>query len=124
MQLDGFYEAKVARDIAAGGTAANSVVLTEINAMQVAVDTAAKAGNLSVVIAGGTTTMTSYDNYNGAGTSSYFDAWNNAMDTTTPALQKARDLMARVIGYFTRLGYRISRDRDGLNNRLQFTINW
>ncbi len=125
---DGFFEARTARNIAMGGAAANQTVLTEINAYRTSITSAVQSADLTVLIVG-TTPITSYDNYNGSNTSSYYDEWSGAPKNglTTDQLntrEKAKETMFRAIGYLNRLGYQVSRARDGLNNRLQVTISW
>lgn len=126
---DGFYHASRARDIAAGNGAANTNVLTEINALQVDIDAACKARDLSVEVAG-TTVMTTADDYAGAGTSSHYDAWNNldqaisSNPTEESAIRLAQIEMDRVIAYFTRLGYSIRREQDGFLNVIKWVVKW
>lgn len=128
---DGFYHASRARDIAVGGGAANSVVLSEINALQVAIDSAARAGELeaSVGVTSGETIMTTEK--------VYFDAWFDLFSAikldpgASSALRAAAIEMDRVIAYFTRLGYSIERARGGTTgttigtaDRIQWIIKW
>lgn len=125
---DGFYEARTARNIAIGGGSGNTTVLTEINDLRAAINTAAVAGHLSIIVVG-TTPVTSYDNYNGSNSSSYYDEWSgvplNTLTTDqTDIRAKSREIMMQTIGYLNRLGYSVSRARDGSNNRLQLTICW
>lgn len=125
---DGFFEARTARNIAMGGGSTNQTVMTEINAYRVGITSAAQSGLLNLIIVG-TTPITSYDNYNGAGTSSYYDVWSGAPANglTTDQLntrQVAKETMFRAIGFLNRLGYNVARARDGINNRLQLTIWW
>lgn len=127
-QWDGFYEARTARNIAMGNGSGDTTVMTEVNALRVAINTAVIAGKLTVTIVG-TTPITSYDNYNGQNTSSYYDEWAG-MPTTSltqdqkDTRQKSREIMLRAIGYLNRLGYTCSRSRDGSNNRLQLIVSW
>jgi len=109
---DGFYSAPRARDIAAGNGAGDSVVLAEINAIQVAVDAAAKAGNLMVEIG------ISESNATGMTDATTGPIFREAFVGTAESFESAypnesRDLkliqMERVIGYFTRLGYQMTR---------------
>ncbi len=126
---DGFYHASRARDIAAGNGAANTNVLTEINALQVEVDAACKARELMVEVEG-TTVMTTADDYAGIGTSSHYDAWNDLDQAikSNPAEESAIRLaqveMDRVIAYFTRLGYTIRREQAGFGNLIKWVIKW
>jgi len=113
--LDGFYDAKTARDIATGGAAAATVVLTEINALQVAVNSAAAGSALRTLVVN-TTTMTQR--------SVYYDAWNDPQTYNDDASNLARARMDRVVNYFTRLGYSIKREREGVANRIQWNIKW
>lgn len=135
---DGFYHASRARDIAVGNGSGNTNVLLEINALQVAVDQAALAGELSVTV-GETpeTPMTTQDDYAGPNTDSHFDAWFDlfSAEKLNPGLasnlRRAAIEMDRVIAYFTRLGYSIERVRGGTSgtvigtdNRIQWIIKW
>lgn len=113
--LDGFYDAKTARDIATGGAAAATVVLTEINALQVAVNTAASTSHLETLVINSTTMTRSAD---------YYNAWNDPQTYNDDAANLARARMDKVINYFTRIGYRIKREREGVNNRFQWKIKW
>ncbi len=124
-----FYHASKARDIALGNASGNTNVLTEINAIQIEIDTRASGQNLDAEIIN-STVMTMEDNYVGAGTSSHYDAWSD-LDSAiklNPAeestLRRAQIEMDRVIGYFTRLGYSIKRERDGVANRITWKIKW
>lgn len=126
--LDGFYSASRARNIAIGGGSGATDLLTEINTYRTEINTAAQSGLLTVSIVG-LTPITSYDNYNGSNTSSFYDEWSgaptNALDDTQKnTRQISRELMYRAIGYLNRLGYQVSRSRDGSNNRLKLTISW
>lgn len=121
---DGFFPASRARDIAAGNGSANSNVLTEINALQIAINDAAKDGKLSVevglgpdaTVAPGTVGSIMTDStllgqaFNEAftGTKESFDAFNTANGTDFERQLLLLE-MERVIGYFTRLGYQINR---------------
>lgn len=128
---DGFYHAGRARDIAIGNGSANTNVLTEINALQVDVDGAAKGGALEIYIEG-TTIMTTFDDYAGVDTSSHYDAWddidfhykNASNESEKNALRRAQIEMDRVIAYFTRLGYTITREKVDSENRIQWYIRW
>ena len=120
--MDGFYDARTARQIAFGGGSGNLLIINEINALRVAIATAAAAGNLTITIVG-TTTMTSYDNYNGSNTSSYYDAFAG-LNVTMDTVKKSRDAMNVVMAYFVKLGYTITRARDGNNNRMSWVIYW
>lgn len=119
---DGFFDAKTARDIAIGGAGADMVVLEEINEIRFAVAQAALAGDLSVEITG--TTITSADNYNGAGTSTYYDAMTDPYNNADSVHVKAREVIARVTNYMVRNGYTIRYERDGINSYLKATIKW
>ena len=126
---DGFYHASRARDIAAGNGAANTNVLSEINAIQLDVDAACKARELMVEVEG-TTNMTTADDYNGVGTSSHYDAWNDldqaikSSPAEESALRLAQVEMDRVIAYFTRLGYTIRREQSGFANLIKWVVKW
>ncbi len=126
---DGFYHASRARDIAIGNGSANTNVLTEINTLQETIDASAKAQDLTVEV-GGTTVMTTADDYNGVGTSSHYDAWNDLdqaikLDPTKESnLRRAQAEMDRVIAYFTRMGYSVVREQAGTANLIQWVIRW
>lgn len=126
---DGFYHASRARDIAAGNGSANTNVLTEINYLQENIDTQAKAQELQTEVINATV-MTMADGYAGVGTSSHYDAWNDfdsaikLNPTEESTLRLASVEMERVIAYFTRLGYSIRREQDGINNRIKWVVKW
>jgi hypothetical protein len=125
---DGFFEARTARNIAMGGGAADQTVLTEINEYRTEITTAVQSGYLNLILVG-TTPITSYDNYLGANTSSYYDEWagspkNGLTQDQLNTREKAKETMFRAIGWLNRLGYSVSRARDGSNQRLQLTISW
>lgn len=111
----GFISASQARDIAVGGFSASSDVLSEIQAIQTAIMTAAAAGGLSATVSASTTITNSSD---------YFFAWNdpNNHNTSTDRLYRVR--MDKVIAYFTRLGFNIKRTRVGTTNTFQWDITW
>lgn len=119
---DGFYDARTAREIAFGGGSSNLVIINEINALRVAIATAAAAGDLTTTITN-STDMTQYDTYNGAGTSSYYDAYMG-LNATDPEVKKSKAKMNAVMNYFVRLGYTLNREKDGNNTRINWVINW
>ncbi len=138
---DGFYHASRARDISVGNGSGNTNVLNEINALQVAVNEQALAGEMGVSVGetGGEygSVMTVQDDYDGPGTSSHFDAWSNIYQASqlkpenSSVLRRASIEMDRVIAYFTRLGYSIQRVRGGTigddvgtDDRIQWLIKW
>ena len=127
---DGFYHASRARNIAVGGGAANSVVLSEINYLQVAIDSAARAGEMQVSVGVTPETIMTTEKV-------YYDAWADLYSaikldpSQSSALRAAAIEMDRVIGYFTRLGYSIERVRGGTAppvigtaDRIQWDIKW
>lgn len=116
---DGFYDAKTARDIAIGGKSANSDVLSEINALQMAIDLAAGTNNLYVIVDSDSNTVMTTD-------AVYYDALT---DTTEDEIlvnsyRLARAKMDQVIKYFTLLGYSVKRDLDAINSRIAWNIRW
>lgn len=115
MEYDGFYGAARARQIAMGQASGNSDVLTEINAIQGLIDSAAASSNLEVVVSGATTMTNSQ---------SFFDSWNDPFnnDTATDKLNRAK--MNAVINYFSRIGYVIKRGRVGTTSLFEWTIQW
>jgi len=121
--FDGFYPANEARQIAVGNRAGSAVILSEINAIQVAVDTAAGASEMNVTVTAASI-MTTYDNYDGVDTSSYYDAWEDTNLYNDSVHQVAREKMTQVISYFTRMGYSIGRDRNGTLNQITWTLKW
>lgn len=127
--FDGFYDAKVAREIAVGDKASTGgVVLREINALQIAIDTAVATNVLDIEIGtgltGGTTDMTtnvSVDYYTAWAESAASDPNSSLYD---PDARVARERMAKVINYFTRLGYTINRERNALLDEFKWVIRW
>jgi len=120
--MDGFYDARTAREIAFGGGSGNVVILSEINALRLAIATAAAGGLLTATVTAATT-MTNYDNYDGSGTSSYYDAFAG-LNLSVDAVKASRDRMNVVMAYFVRLGYTITRARDSNNNRINWGLRW
>jgi len=124
---DGFYHADRARDIAIGDGSANTDVLKEINALQEAVDTAAKSGLLILDSedAGVVSTMTTEEIYYKVW-SDKNDALKNAANAAEESAIVAADIeMNRVIAYFVRRGYYIGRDRwSTMSNRIKWVIKW
>ncbi len=120
--MDGFYDARTAREIAFGGGSGNLVILTEINAIRLAIATAAAEGDLTCTITNATT-MTQYDTYNGSGTSSYYDAFM-ALNADNDTVKKSKAQMNVVMSYFVRLGYTLNREKDGNNTRINWVIKW
>lgn len=124
---DGFYHADRARDIAVGDGSANTDVLKEINALQEAVDAAAKAGLLILDSedAGVVSTMTTDEIYYTVW-SDKNDALKNAADAAEESAIMAADIeMNRVIAYFVRRGYYIMRARwSTMANRIKWVIRW
>ena len=123
---DGFYHADRARDIAIGNGAGGGNVLTEINALQVAVDENTKNGLLVLDSddAALTTVMTTEEIYYTVW-SDYQDALRHAADAQEESeIMSAKVEMDRVIAYFSRRGYSISRDRSGTANRIKWIIKW
>ena len=122
---DGFYPAARARDVAVGNGAADNDVLTEINALQIAVDGAARSESLEVQVGISESNETSFTDavtgpiYREAvfGTP---DSFNSLYPNDDRRIYITR--MNRVIGYFTRLGYAISRVDQTLASPT--TFNW
>jgi hypothetical protein len=110
-----FYDAVQARNIAQGGGAALGVILTEINFIQEQIDTTAPTGGLSVTIAG-ETTMTN--------DTAYFNAWNDPLTYTDDTSVLDRMRMDAVVYYFSKLGYRVQRQRVGTTNFFQWVVSW
>ena len=109
---DGFYPASRARDIAVGNGAADHDVLTEINALQLAVDAATRAGNLTVEVGvseGNATAFT--DTVTGPAYREAVFGTDDSFASLFPGETRRTYVvrMDRVIGYFTRLGYQIRR---------------
>ena len=138
---DGFYDASRARQIAMGQASGNNVVLAEINALQTAINTAASGGALEYVTAGDTTmtnstvvststttctvgTTTTTTTVNVLSSEDYFNAWNDPYTYDTSISRIARENMNYVISYFSKLGYAVSRNRDGITNHFNWTIKW
>ncbi len=124
---DGFYHADRARDIAVGNGSANTTVLKEINALQEAVDEATKNGLLILDSedAGVTSIMTTEE--------IYYKVWSDKVQALQNAAnaQEESEIMAadiemnRVIAYFTRRGYLITRDRwSTMVNQIKWIIKW
>ncbi len=131
---DGFYHADRARDIAIGNGSANTTVLKEINALQEAVDEAAKNNLLILDSEDGpnpsapapvVTTMTTEEIYYKVW-SDKVQALQNAADAQEESEIMAADIeMNRVIAYFTRRGYLITRDRySTMTNQIKWIIKW
>lgn len=117
---DGFYDARTARASAVGANTTDSDVLTEINVLQIAVNTAVIAGSLRVEVdAASTSPMTTSDLYYNALTD--LDNPDNAIADT---YKVARVKMDKVINYFSRLGYTISRNLDAGTTRMAWEIKW
>ena len=122
---DGFYPATRARDIAVGNGAADNDVLVEINALQVLIDAAARAENLSVEVgvsesnATAMTDVTTGPTYREAafGTD---DSFESLFPGQERSVFEAR--MNRIIGYFTRLGYAVRREDQP--SASPTTFNW
>lgn len=109
-----FYDASQAHDISTGGGAPLGVILTEINAIKLSIDTDAPTA-LSTTLTN-ETTMTS--------SSVYYNAWADPLVYTDDASALARTRMNAVIRYFAALGYRVQREREGTQNRFQWVISW
>ena len=123
---DGFYHADRARDIAVGGGAGNNNVLAEINALQLAVDENARNGLMVMDSddAGLTTVMTTEEIYYTVWFD-YQDSLRHAADAQEESeIMSAKVEMDRVIAYFTRRGYQVTRDRSGTANQIKWIIKW
>jgi transketolase len=91
-------------------------VLREIRDLEEEVILAATAGEVEVIVA---TTSTMAKNSTDTGyalSTEYFDTWNNSRDDRQKTLQ-----MAKVIQYFSDLGYTIERQ---INPVTQTTFQW
>ena len=110
-----FYDASQARDISMGGGAPLGIVLTEIDYIKEQIDTTAPSGGLSVTIAGETDMTNS---------TQYFNAWNDPVAYSDDASALYRMRMDAVVGYFSRLGYRVQRRRVGTTDFFQWLISW
>lgn len=111
----GFYGAAQARQIAMGASSGPREVLTEINALRTAIDEAAHSSNLTVEVSENTP-MTDSE--------AFFNTWSDPyhFDEASDRLNRAK--MAEVIKYFSRLGYRITRERNGLDSTFKWVITW
>jgi len=121
VKLDGFFDAATARSIAMGQASANNLVMDEIYALKKAVATKAATGELQAVVgtatgAAGTSTMTA--------NTTYFEAWNDSFSFNTPAHKIARENMNYIFNFFTRIGYAVTRSREGTTNTFNWTIQW
>jgi hypothetical protein len=140
-EYDGFYGASRARQIAMGQSSGTNVVLTEINALQIAIDTAASGGTLEYITVGTTAmtnstvvnTLTTTCTVGGVTTTTvvnvlssddYFNAWNDPYTYDTSVSRIARENMNYVINYFSRMGYSITRNRNGTDNYFNWKIKW
>lgn len=112
---DGFYDARVAREIALGSTGNGGVVLGEINTLQVLIDNAAGSSRLEIEVTDDTE-MTE--------NTLYYQAWVDPQTYNSDAHNLARARMNKVINYFTRLGYQIKREQDGTSNFIKWKIKW
>lgn len=122
---DGFYPATRARDIAVGNGAADSDVLVETNSLQLLVDSAARAENLSVEVGvpeSNATLMT--DATTGPIYREAFFGTDDSFESLFPGQERSVFIarMNRVIGYFTRLGYSIRREDQTAASPT--TFNW
>lgn len=124
-----FYNAQDARLIAIGQRSGGNDILTEVNILQIAVDQAAAAGNLTVNVLS-TTTLT----FNGVTLTGspmtldtddvFFKAWSDPATYQTSPYMVAREKMDTVVGYFSRLGFSIKRFRDGVSNKFYWAISY
>lgn len=126
---DGFYPAARARDIAVGNGAADNDVLTEINALQIAVDGATRSEALEVTVGISESNETAFTDATTGPTyrEAVFgtpDSFNSLFPNDDRRIYITR--MNRVIGYFTRLGYQIRRDDQTLSspNTFNWIISW
>ena len=133
---DGFYHADRARDVALGNSAGvGNNVLTEINALQVAVDEAARKellvmdsddeGLTGSTVMTGSPTSPSDSVYNKVWT----DYQGALRDAATPAdeseVMRAKIEMDRVIAYFSRRGYVVTRDESSsVSGAIKWIIKW
>ena len=110
-----FYDAQTARQIATGGAAPLGVVLTEINYIKTQIDTVTVSGALTLTVTN-VTPMTQQ--------AVYYEAWTDPNLYQDDPHNLARLRMDQVILYFTRNGYSVRRQREGVANRLQWVIRW
>ena len=115
VEFDGFYDAARARQVALGQASGSNDILTEINAIQIAIDTAAASGTLVATITSSTVMTQSTD---------HFDAWNDPFNFDAPIDNLRRVAMQQVINYFSRLGYNIKRVRVGVTNFFDWSVVW
>lgn len=114
-ELDGFYDAARARQIAMGHSAGTNTVLVEINTIKEAVNTAASGGDLEATITAATAMTNSED---------YFRAWNDPFNYDSSADKLRRLEMTQVINFFSRLGYTVKRSRVDVTERFEWIIRW
>jgi len=119
--IDGFFDAATARNIAMGQMAGNNLLLTEINTIQVAINTVAAGGNLQAIV--GPKVGATASSAMGV-SADYFNGWNDPYSYDTPAHKIARANMTAVINYFTKLGYAITRSREGITTTFNWLIEW
>lgn len=110
-----FYDAQTARLIAIGLRSSANNILTEVNAIQVAIDTAAATGALTITVTNSTVMTTG---------AVYYEVWSAPATYQDSAHQVAKEKMETVISYFTRLGYRIKRQRNGSLNQIDWVISY
>lgn len=122
---DGFYPASRARDIAVGNGASDNDVLVEINNLQLAIDSAARAEALSVEV--GVTESNATPMTDATTGPIYREAafgTDDSFESLFPGQERSvfEARMNRVIGYLTRLGYAVRREDQ--TSASPTTFNW
>lgn len=126
-----FTTATKAREIAITGGKGIDPVLTEINTLRNAIIEWYSSGELEIDPSTGASDTAGIQGTMGTN-ALYFEAWNdpfaNRSDGTSvytqTEVERARYQMNEVINYFTRLGYDVSRARDGINDGFYWQIRW
>lgn len=118
MATESFWTASEARDQAAS----RATVISEIAAIEAEVAVQIAAGTLTATIGPGTTPTPIVTTLT-ASTDAY-DAWADPQSNQDDVHIKAREQMSRVISHFTKLGYSIVREREGVTSTFNWIVKW
>lgn len=126
-----FTTATKAREIAITGGKGVDPVLTEINILRNSIIQWYSDGELEIDPATNASDIAGIQGSMGTNPL-YFEAWNDPFANRSAGtsvyseteINKARYQMAEVINYFTRLGYDVTRARDGINDAFYWQVKW
>lgn len=115
---DSFYTASEARTLSTG----RREIYDEIKLIEGRIMTAVDAGDaLEVLVGPGSDVPV---NVGMTVSTVHYNAWYDSLNQNTDAARVATKQMGEVMGHFVRLGYNITRERQGETSTFNWKIKW